>query len=300
MLTKPLIDAYLECLKNEGRSNNTIGLCSSLLRRLEREHEYLSTKPETLERFLSRFKHDTTRNDYYKVLRWFYKWLSGRYSFPNPTDEMRAPKVKKKVVPSLSRNELEKFIRQAYTMRDRAIVLVLSGCGLRVSEAVNLTFGDVLDDVLIIKDAKGAKSGGRKVPLNQEIKQALLDLKDGHDVSEPIFWGTHPTQPLKQAGIAGVVKKAFQSAGIEGKRASPHTPRHTFARNWITQGGDIASLQRILGHENLATTQRYLALVVEDLVDKNQKHNPLSGMLDQRLSAADDRLSLLDPNISQW
>lgn len=185
-------------------------------------------------------------------------------------------------------------------MRDRAIVLVLSGCGLRVSEAVNLTFGDVLDDVLIIKDAKGAKSGGRKVPLNQEIKQALLDLKDGHDVSEPIFWGTHPTQPLKQAGIAGVVKKAFQSAGIEGKRASPHTPRHTFARNWITQGGDIASLQRILGHENLATTQRYLALVVEDLVDKNQKHNPLSGMLDQRLSAADDRLSLLDPNISQW
>ncbi len=55
-----------------------------------------------------------------------------------------------------------------------------------------------------------------------------------------------------------------------------------------------------MGHENLETTQRYLALGVEELINKNQKHNPLSDMLDQRLSIEDDRLSPLDPNISQW
>lgn len=300
IFTSPIIAAYLESHKNNGSSKNTLSLYGSLLTRFAETFRILPTEPEPIEQFLGQFPHDTTRYDYYKILRWFYKWAGSRYSIPNPTDKMRAPKVKKKVVPSLSRKELEKVIRQSYTKRDRAIILLLSGCGLRVSEAVNLKFRDVFDDVLIIKDAEGVKTGGRNVPLGPEIRKALLDLKDGHDASDAIFWGTHPTQPLKQAGFAGVVKKAFQDAGIEGKRPSPHTLRHTFARNWITQGGDVASLQRILGHENLETTQRYFALGIEELVNKNQKHNPLSDMLDQRLSTDDDRLSTLDHNISQW
>ena len=218
MPTKSLIDAYLEFHNNNGASKNTVSLYGSLLNRFEKQFEYLPAEPETLERFLGQFQHDTTRYDYYKVLRWFYKWVSSRFSIPNPTDKMRAPKVKKKIIPSLSSKELEKVIKQPFTKRDYAILLLLSGCGLRVSEAVNLRFKDILDDLLIIKDAK---TGSRNVPLSPEIRKALLELKDGHDASEPIFWGTHPIQPLKQAGFAGVVKKAFQKAEIKGKRPSP-------------------------------------------------------------------------------
>lgn len=166
-----------------------------------------------------------------------------------------------------------------------------------MSEAVNLTFKDIVEDVVIIKNGK---TGNRTVPLKPEIKKALLTLKDGHDASEPIFWGTHPTQPLKQAGFAGIVKKAFQNAGIEDKHSSPHMLRPTFVKNRITQDGDVASLRRILGHDNLETMQRYLALSIEELVGKNQKHNPLSDMLDRRLSTDDDGLSPLDPHIPQW
>jgi site-specific recombinase XerD len=123
-------------------------------------------------------------------------------------------------------------------------------------------------------------------------------LKNGHKQDAPVFWGVHPTKPLAYAGFTGIVQKAFKKAEIDGKRASPHTLRHTFGRNWITQGGDVASLKAILGHANIAMTQQYMTLSIEDLVSKNKQYNPLISMADDRLTVPDDRLTTPEPELS--
>jgi integrase/recombinase XerD len=114
-----------------------------------------------------------------------------------------------------------------------------------------------------------------------------------------VFWGSHPTQPLGHAGIQNLVRRAFKNGGIESGRASPHTLRHSFARNWITQGGDVASLKEILGHSSLAITQGYLALSNEDLICKNKKFNPLISIAEDSITSANDSISTADDRINE-
>jgi len=292
LMTLQLMQAYLEPHKS---SPSTYQMYFSILSRFAKAYEFLPIEPEPIEDFLSQFKGDTTRLSYYKALRWFYKWCERRYEVTNPIDKVRAPRARKKVVPSLSREEVGRLLNQKFSKRDRTILQLLVGCGLRVGEASRLTFEDISKDTL--KVPVTGKTGERVVPLRHDIRDALLALRDGHKLDAPIFWGTHPTQPLKTAGFEQVVKKAFEGAGIQGKRSSPHTLRHTFARSWITNGGDVISLQKILGHASLEETQKYVSLVTDDLVSKNQKFNPLLSVT-QDISPADDSISPTDDSIS--
>jgi integrase/recombinase XerD len=220
--------------------------------------------------------------------------LEKRYDISNPTDKMRTPRVKKKIVPSLSKTEIQQLFNQPLGKRDYAILRTLVGTGIRVGECINIKWQDIGEDILKVS----GKTGGRNVPLNPEIRDALLALKNGHKPADPVFWGAHPNQPLRHAGFLNLVRRAFKNAGIEGKRASPHTLRHSFARNWITQGGDVASLKDILGHSSLAITQGYLALSSEDLISKNKKYNPLLSLVDDRLTPNADSITRADDRIN--
>ena len=261
----------------------------SVLKRFVAEYEYLPTHPEQIESFIEQFSGDLTRYNYYKIIRYFYKWLSERHNIANATDKMKAPRVKKKIVPSLSLEELRKVLAQPLSQRDRAAIMVMAGCGLRVGEVIGLTFNHIGDDVLTVPHR--SKTGERIVPLAPRIRDALLVLKDGHGGDEPVFWGTHPTQPLGHAGFLQIVRKAFHGAGIEGKRASPHTLRHTFGRIWTAQGGNVATLKEIMGHAEISTTQRYITLSARDLLASNKRFNPFVTDSDERLTAHDYRIT---------
>jgi integrase/recombinase XerD len=267
---------------------------ASLLKRLADKFKKLPTAPEPLEEFISKFPGDMTRLNYFKILRYFYIWAEKRFGVGNPTSQMRTPKVKKKVVPSLDGEEMQRLFSLPYSNRDSAVLKVLAGCGIRVGEAANLKFKDIGEQTLRVD----GKTGERNVPLNSDIRDSLLVLKNGHKPDTPIFWGTNPVQPLGHAGFAGIVQKAFKRADIEGKRASPHTLRHTFGRNWITQGGDVTSLKAILGHASIAMTQQYVALSTEDLVSKNKQYNPLISITGDRLTTSDERLTASDSELS--
>jgi len=294
MKTKDAVLAFMAYHNAEGSAAATMEHYGLPLNRFVECHSDLPTEPEPVEEFLTQWT-GTTRRDYYKVIRSFYRWLNGRYGITDPTAKMKLPKAKRKVVASLSMREIERLLGQALSKRDKAALMVLVGCGLRVGEASNLKFGNIEGDRLKIQDGK---TGGRLVPLYPEIKESLLALKDGHGNSDFVFWGEHPHQPLKVAGFQRLVKKAFELAQIEGKRASPHTLRHSFGRNWIAQGGDTISLKDILGHTNLNTTQIYSTLATEDLVAKNEKHNPLLA-INRSLASADRSISPPDGNLAQ-
>lgn len=149
----------------------------------------------------------------------------------------------------------------------------------------------------MLQVAKSTKTGERNIPLLSRVRDALLALRDGHKIDAPVFWGTHPTQPLKHAGFLDIVRRAFRNASIEGKRASPHTLRHTFAKNWIAQDGDAPSLQKMLGHSSLEMVQRYVILVTEVLTRKDEKFNPLISVSDQNIPSNDSTITTDDPKI---
>ncbi len=141
------------------------------------------------------------------------------------------------------------------------------------------------------------KTGERVVPASPEIIAAQLALCNLHGVDEPLYWGTHPTQPLGSAGFQQLTLKAFQLAGITGRRASPHTLRHTFARICVINGMDISVLKELMGHARIATTEKYLCFAQREIDDKYRRYSPLSHLTDRRLLAADDRLPLADDRL---
>jgi integrase/recombinase XerD len=126
-----------------------------------------------------------------------------------------------------------------------------------------------------------------------------LSLRNGHKDDDPIFWGEHPHQPLKESGFQGIVKKAFKQAGITGKKSSPHTLRHTFGRIWTDKGGDAVSLKEIMGHSSLDMTQRYANLSQSEVIKKNNQFNPLISISDEGITNVDQSLTTLDKSISQ-
>ena len=290
--TTEAVSAFLESHKAKGSSPHTIEHYCSCLNKLSAKFKELPTEPEPIEDFLSQWQ-GSTRRDYFKLIRNLYRFLNKRHGIANPTDKMDLPKVKGKIVASLSSDELRRLCEVAKSSkRDNAILLLLSGSGIRVGEASNLKFGDIGEDTLKVD----GKTGGRVVPLFPQVRDALLALKNGHGASDSVFWGEHPHQPLGIAGFQRVVKKSFTEAGITGKRASPHTLRHSFGRNWITQGGDTVSLKAILGHASLEMTQKYANLAIEDLQGKNSRHNPLLCL--SSLSQSDGSITSPDRSIS--
>ena len=256
---------------------------------------------------MSQFSKDSTRYDYHKILRYFYKWCTKRLGTPNPTDRMTLPKPKKKVVPSLSEDEIIKLLDQPLNDRDRAIILTLSGTGIRVGECKNLVFDDIGEDTIKVR----GKTGEREVPLHPIVKEALLKIRNGHKPSDPIFFGknNHKNKPLDVAGIQGVIRLAFKNAGITGKRASPHTLRHSFSKIFIANGGNTLTLKEILGHTNIATTQRYVNLATNEIVEQSMKFNPLRSISSPKQDISPVEISITPPkqsiarfdnNITQW
>jgi integrase/recombinase XerD len=149
--------------------------------------------------------------------------------------------------------------------RDKVLILLLVDTGIRIGEALNMTFGDIQDTFILVN----GKTGEREVPISPDVRELLLNLgQRGH-----IFKGTKG--PLQQSGAYRVVKKTFQLAGIPAKKWGAHTLRHTFGRQYIMAGGDLVSLQRIMGHANISTTRIYAELDLRDITIQHHKFSPI-------------------------
>jgi integrase/recombinase XerD len=211
------------------------------------------------------------------ALRSFFKHLRREGILEHdPTAELRGPRKTRTLPRVLSREEVARLLDEPRglgprALRDRALLEVMYGCGLRASEATGLEIADVdLEAGMLRARGKGAKE--RIVPVG---RQAISALRSYCDSGRPALLGVRPEtrlfvnrrgSRLTRQGLYKIVQGHARSAGLEEKM-SPHTLRHTFATHLLAGGCDLRSLQEMLGHADLATTQVYTHLSADRLKD---------------------------------
>ena len=210
-------------------------------------------------------------------LRSFYRHLrrEGVVSH-DPTAELRGPRKTQRLPHVLSRDEVARLLREPKgteppALRDRALLELMYACGLRVSEATSLDVGDVeLEEGLLRARGKGSKE--RLVPIG---RQAVAALRAYCQRGRPLLLGGRAESRvflnrrgsgLTRQGVYKIIQGHARGAGLE-RRMSPHTLRHSFATHLLAGGCDLRSLQEMLGHADLATTQLYTQLSAERLKD---------------------------------
>ena len=184
----------------------------------------------------------------------------------NPAAELELPRRPRTLPRTLSPGEVERLIEAANgttprALRDRALVELLYGAGLRVSEAVGLDRSAVdLEQRLVRAFGKGSKE--RVVPIGREAVEALRRyLARGRPYLDrrhrPELFLNAQGGALTRAGAFLILRKLAAAAGLEPERVHPHLLRHSFATHLLEGGADLRSVQEMLGHADLSTTERY-------------------------------------------
>jgi integrase/recombinase XerD len=210
-------------------------------------------------------------------LRSFYRHLRREGLIDHdPTADLRGPRGPKRLPRVLSREEVALLLAQPQgtdplALRDRALLELMYACGLRASEAIGIELGDVdIEEGLLCARGKGAKE--RLVPVGSQAMGALRAYcRSARPVlignaAQPLLFVNHRGAGLTRQGLYKIIQGHARSAGLQA-RMSPHTLRHTFATHLLAGGCDLRSLQEMLGHADLATTQVYTHLSADRLKD---------------------------------
>ena len=217
-------------------------------------------------------------------LRSFYRHLRREgLRDSDPTAGLSAPRRSRKLPHVLTRGEIERLLAQPSgtdpnALRDRALLELMYACGLRASEAIGLDTDDVDMDERVLR-ARGKGSKERIVPIGQAAARAVrIYLERGRPAlvkgrPETRLFVNFRGGPLTRQGLYKIVRRHATSAGL-ADRMSPHTLRHTFATHLLAGGCDLRSVQEMLGHADVSTTQLYTHLSSERLKDVYFKAHP--------------------------
>jgi len=225
----------------------------------------------------------STVHGHVRTLRAFFSWLvtEGLIEY-NVTKDLKPPKVPRKVVSTLSDEEIKAILNTFSTTspseaRNRTIFMILLDTGLRIGELVNLKLGDThMDEGLMKVMGKGKKE--RIVPIGNNAQRALQRYlfryrpKPAHTGLDNVFLSINGN-PLTENSIKLMFTRLAQRAGVN--RLHAHLCRHTFATRFLINGGDVFSLQQILGHSTLEMVRHYVNLASNHIVIQHQKFSPL-------------------------
>jgi integrase/recombinase XerD len=201
----------------------------------------------------------------------------------DPTATLSAPRRTRKLPQVLTRGEVEKLLSQPRgtkpaALRDRALLELMYACGLRASEAIGLELMDVDTEEGVLR-ARGKGSKERLVPIGQAAIAALRPYLErgrpalGKGSAEPHLFVNFRGGSLTRQGLYKIVRRHALTAGL-ADRMSPHTLRHTFATHLLAGGCDLRSVQEMLGHADVSTTQLYTHLSSERLKDVYFRAHP--------------------------
>ena len=217
------------------------------------------------------------------ALRNFFDWCvqEGEIKY-NPCDNVDSPKLGKYLPAVLSVEEVSAImdsvdLKSATGKRDRAILEVLYGCGLRVSEAATLRISRIdFEEGFVDVIGKGDKQ--RLVPLGEMAADAVRAYLPERPIPaarpyEDILFLNRFGKPLSRISIFNMVKKQAMIAGIH-KEISPHTFRHSFATHLIENGADLRIVQEMLGHESILTTEIYTHIDSSTWYKSVLEHHP--------------------------
>lgn len=217
------------------------------------------------------------------AVKTFYRWLAEREGFePTAVLSTRSPKFQKKLPRPLAIDAAKAMIdtvemqaREPWiAARDVAVITLLYGCGLRISEALGLTGKDAPLPATLRIIGKGGKE--RVVPVIPAARAAvaayLRECPFAPEYDKPIFRGTRGG-PLYPKAIQNVMMQSRMQLGLPAT-ATPHALRHSFATHLLNAGGDLRSIQELLGHASLSTTQAYTAVDTARLMEVYDASHP--------------------------
>jgi len=220
------------------------------------------------------------------AIRSFFQFCLKRHWIEdNPAKIVATPKLDKTVPSFLSEDEMEKFLEipppdAALGIRDRAILEVFYATGIRVGELVGINLENLsLDEKMIRVRGKGKKE--RLVPFGRKAAESLADyfrlrpalLKK--NLNESALFLNYQGARITSRSVQRLVAKYIRRAALR-RKISPHSLRHSFASHLLSRGADLRVIQELLGHESLATTQKYTHVDLKQMLDVYRKSHPRS------------------------
>lgn len=309
------LDGFLKFKAVEGLSDRTLTLYEAQLSRfLERAGDLPITavNAQVVEDFLYWLKteyrpsHATyaqdrpvsakTVHNYHICLKSFFSWaVRQEFIAKSPMAKIPKPRFTEKPVKPFTQEEVKALLdacrltrraetqgRRSFRMerptrfRDEALILTLLDSGLRASELCSLNIGDVDQKTgeVTVRNGKGGKD--RTVFIGKGTRRAiwryLVNREDREDETAPLFV-TGNGQPLNRDSLRLLINRLGRKANVKG--AHPHRFRHTFATNYLRNGGDVMTLQALLGHSSLALIRRYAEIAQVDLERSHRKASPV-------------------------
>jgi len=213
-------------------------------------------------------------------LKQFFAYLADSGLIPtNPFATFSAPKISRYHPHYLSPDEIKKILESidlstTAGVRDRAIIELLYGCGLRISELLNLQLKDIEFEAGFVRvTGKGNKQ--RLIPMGQFAADSVkrwLECKTLDNPPKPLFY-SRLNRPFSRPGLWKIIKKRVCQAGIS-KPVTPHTFRHSFATHLLEGGADLRVVQEMLGHADISTTQIYTTIDRDYIVAEHKRYHP--------------------------
>jgi integrase/recombinase XerD len=206
----------------------------------------------------------------------------------NPLENIETPKIGSKLPTTLTVKEIDKLIdsidiKSKNKIRNKAIIEILYSCGLRVSELITLKVSDLYFNESIIKvTGKGNKE--RFVPISKGAINYIEKYLNEVRIFQKIKKGSEDTLFLNERGnglsrvMIYIILNDLKIKAEINKKIGPHTLRHSFATHLLENGADLITIQNMLGHENIVTTERYLHVNRKHLVESISKYHPRNDM----------------------
>ena len=226
----------------------------------------------------------STQSRVLTCLHSFYQFLlDNNLINTDPTEQLSYPKLEKKLPVFLNIQEVEKLLEapnssSLFGQRDRAMLELLYSCGLRVSELINLSYHNInIKEEFIRIHGKGSKE--RILPMGEiaieylttyESNSRPILLKNGQSDS---YFLSNRGKAMSRQNFFYIIKAYATQAGID-KPLSPHSLRHAFATHLVQKGADLRSVQLMLGHSDISSTQLYTHIQNAQLKAQHEKHHP--------------------------
>ena len=216
------------------------------------------------------------------AIKAFFRYREAAFAAENPARTLRSPKTERKLPAILDEADIQRLIQvdaessAPSSLRDRALIETLYSTGLRVSELVGLDWRDIDDEIGIVTVRAGKGNKDRVVPIGEPALDSLKTWRRAMPVAweldGPVFTNLRGKR-LTTRSVEKIVATRLLRAGISGA-ITPHGLRHCFATHMLNHGADLRSIQEMLGHASLATTQRYTHVSVAHLKEVYQRAHP--------------------------
>ncbi len=308
-----LIESYVLCCCTEGKSRKTTDWYRANLSRFSRylkEHAFPQKVEEigTAEArsFIFHLQNEVKRweasayvrdnkhlspfsvQGYARSIKAFWSWLLAEgYISQNPMAGLRLPRTPRLIIATFSPEQTRKMLdtidrKTSRGLRDYTMMLVLLDTGVRLSELIGLNIDSIsFDQSYFVVRGKGGKD--RVVPFGSQVRRALWRYlsnsrpePDSPQVRQAFL--SDMGLPLRPRAIQSMISRLGKRAGITGVRCSPHTFRHTFAKQYLMNGGDVFSLQKILGHSSLEPVKIYVNLSSGEVSAQHRQFSPVDNM----------------------